>query len=300
MALDFPDNPTIGQVYTDNSAGFSYRWDGIVWQSYSANSVANIKLLQDISGSFDSATTTFNLVDTLGYSVSPLYASQLIINLGGVIQDPTDDFGISGSQIIFSTPPQAGLTFSGTYLGNAVPLQYIEDGSIPPTKLTTGGPWWQTNGAVGVGSTYPRSKLEVKGDVLVSGAVTATRFTGDLAGNVTGTAATFSGVVIAGVVTGAQYWGDGSNISNAPGPFLDQNVGLTTDGSLGVTTSSIDNQYVSGVGNTVKGLVIGNGLLLIHNQLNGDHYIGTAYNALLAGPMTINGTVTINGSMVVV
>jgi len=34
MALNFPDSPFVGQIYSDATAGFSYVWDGTVWKSY--------------------------------------------------------------------------------------------------------------------------------------------------------------------------------------------------------------------------------------------------------------------------
>ena len=34
MALNFPSNPTIGQVHSDTDSGFSYEWDGVVWKSF--------------------------------------------------------------------------------------------------------------------------------------------------------------------------------------------------------------------------------------------------------------------------
>jgi hypothetical protein len=41
-------------------------------------------------------------------------------------------------------------------------------------------------------------------------------------------------------------------------------------------------------------------MIIVDNQLNGDHYIGTAYNGLMAGPVTINGILTVDGNYVVV
>ena len=32
---NFPNSPTINQIYTDPTTGFSFRWDGTVWSSYS-------------------------------------------------------------------------------------------------------------------------------------------------------------------------------------------------------------------------------------------------------------------------
>ena len=36
MALNFPNSPTLNQVYTDSTSGFSYQWNGTVWISFSA------------------------------------------------------------------------------------------------------------------------------------------------------------------------------------------------------------------------------------------------------------------------
>ena len=41
--------------------------------------------------------------------------------------------------------------------------------------------------------------------------------------------------------------------------------------------------------------------MIIHdNSLNGNHYIGTSMNGLMAGPVTINGVLTVEGNYVVV
>ena len=61
MAINFPDSPGIGSVFTDSTSGFSYEWNGTLWKSFTASSVSNIQILDDISGSFNNSTTTFNL-----------------------------------------------------------------------------------------------------------------------------------------------------------------------------------------------------------------------------------------------
>ena len=47
-------------------------------------------------------------------------------------------------------------------------------------------------------------------------------------------------------------------------------------------------------------MYIGNGMLVTDNHLNGNHYIGTAYNGLMAGPVTVNGVLTVDGNWAVV
>jgi hypothetical protein len=121
VALNFPSSPTIGDVYTDTTSGFSYEWDGTVWKSYTPASVNNILVLDDISGSFNGVTDTFALTSS-GNPVGPTNAQQLRIVLGGVIQSPGTDYNVSGSNIVFTTAPDAALEFSGVSLGKAFAL----------------------------------------------------------------------------------------------------------------------------------------------------------------------------------
>ena len=43
MALNFPDSPTLNEIYTDPTSGFSYEWNGTVWISYVAAGTVNIE-----------------------------------------------------------------------------------------------------------------------------------------------------------------------------------------------------------------------------------------------------------------
>jgi len=136
VALNFPDSPTVGQIYTDTTSGFSYEWTGSLWKSYSAASASTIKALDDISASFNGTTQTFALTSS-GSAVYPVNDQQIIINLGGVIQDSVNDFNISGSNITFTTAPAAGLTFSGTLLGVGVPIDYANSGNVQQRQSYT-------------------------------------------------------------------------------------------------------------------------------------------------------------------
>ena len=82
--------------------------------------------------------------------------------------------------------------------------------------------------------------------------------------------------------------------------FNTYNAGIATASSVGVNTSNLDDPGLTGIGNSFQGLYIGNGMLIVDNQLNGNHYIGTDHNGLMAGPVTVNGTLTIDGNWVVV
>ena len=119
MALNFPDSPIVGDIYTDNTSGFSYEWDGVVWKSYTPSTTNNIKILDDISGSFNGSQTIFPITIS-AVAFIPANAQQLRIVLGGVIQEPLSDYTVSGTSLIFTTPPTNGLSFSGVSLGPAV------------------------------------------------------------------------------------------------------------------------------------------------------------------------------------
>ena len=47
-------------------------------------------------------------------------------------------------------------------------------------------------------------------------------------------------------------------------------------------------------------MYISNGMMIMDNQINGSHYIGTNFNGLMAGPVTINGVLSVDGNFVVV
>ena len=155
MTLNFPDSPSVNDEYTDSTSGFTYKWNGTVWISTDPERAANITELDDISSSFNASTTTFNLT-TGGASVTPVTSQQLLISLGGVMQNPTNDYTISGSTITFTTAPASGLSFWGVSLGQALSLNTIPDGSVTVAKLASGtaGVGIRTEGGVvGVGVT---------------------------------------------------------------------------------------------------------------------------------------------------
>jgi hypothetical protein len=165
MALNFPSSPTIGQIYTDSVSGFSYEWNGTVWISFSAASSSQIKPLDDISGSFDDVTQTFALTSN-SVSIIPPTSQSLIINLGGVIQDATDDYSVTSSNITFSTPPASGLSFSGVSLGPAIPINTIPDGTVTDGSLRI-----STTAVVGSATTFTED-LVVSGDARITGILT--------------------------------------------------------------------------------------------------------------------------------
>ena len=64
--------------------------------------------------------------------------------------------------------------------------------------------------------------------------------------------------------------------------------------------SSAGDPDLQGVGNSARGLYIGNGMILYDNAINGNHYIGTSMNGLMAGHVSVNGVLSVDGNFVVV
>ena len=91
-----------------------------------------------------------------------------------------------------------------------------------------------------------------------------------------------------------------SGNTGAGGTWNNYNAGIATTKSVGINTNNFDDPDVVGAGNSFQGLYISNGMMITDNSLHGNHYIGTAFNGLMAGPVTINGVLTVEGNYVVV
>ena len=157
--------------------------------------------------------------------------------------------------------------------------------------------------------------------IISSGVVTATSFSGAGSG-LTGVSTNFvsavgiqsAGTVIGVGITQLNFIGVGNTFKvngttvdvsiqggggGSGAGFSTSNAGLHTTSSIGVNTSALAST-LTGVGNSFQGIYVSNGMMIMDNTLNGDHYIGTTYNGLMAGPVNIEGTLSIDGNYVVV
>ena len=90
--------------------------------------------IDDISGSFNGSTTSFALqVGSASPIPFPKYETQLLISVGGVIQEPdssgSSGFQLSGTNIVFSSAPASGESFFGVILASA---DYLNAGGTFP------------------------------------------------------------------------------------------------------------------------------------------------------------------------
>ena len=254
--LNFPDNPNTGDEYYDSNAGFNYEWNGVVWITKDLASPDNIREIDDISSGFDGSDTTFTLqIDNV--NIVPKDVKQLVISVGGVMQNPGDDYTVSGSTLTFTSAPSTGLSFVGTFLGAAASLNTITDGSVSPSSLTTT-------------SNY------TVGSIKVSGASTIGNFV--LTGLTTITNPDVTNFNSSGV-------GTVSNVIITPGA---SGIGATVGAAVGVITYFGDASNLTGAGMTLYPLVYGPGIGSTDQKVASD--IVTTWNyPLQAG----SGTITI-------
>jgi len=93
------------------------------------------KTVDDVSSSFNGSLQTFAL--TVGGSAPvpfPKYETQLIISVGGVVQEPGTGFTLSGTNIVFGSAPASGESFFGVILAAA---DYLNAGGTFPDGTTS-------------------------------------------------------------------------------------------------------------------------------------------------------------------
>ena len=108
-------------------------------------------------------------------------------------------------------------------------------------------------------------------------------------------------IILSGIVSATSVRGDGRFLTGvSAGKFISETAGISTNTSVGINTSTVDDNDLTGIGNSFKGLYIGNGMVIHDSELTGTHYIGTSFRGIMAGPVSIAGTLTVDGNYVVV
>jgi len=222
---------------------------------------------------------------------------------------------------INSTGIITAIGFKGPFTGSSD----IQSGIITATKIDLNGDIdvdGHTNldnvSIAGVttatGAIDLNADLDVDGhtnldNVSIAGVATATLFSGPSEVGIQS-----GGIQIGAGVTQLNFIGVGNTFkvsgttvdvsisgnTGAGGTWSVYTAGIATTKSVGVNTNTLDDPKVVGTASSFQGIYVSNGMYIHDNTLNGNHYIGTAYNGLMAGPVTINGVLTIDGNYVVV
>jgi hypothetical protein len=96
--------------------------------------IGQYRKLDDISSGFNGSTATFNLTVS-GQAVTAGSAQQLLVSLGGVIQNPGTDYTVSTNTITFTTNPASGLDFFAILMGQPLNVGTPGDSTVTSAKL---------------------------------------------------------------------------------------------------------------------------------------------------------------------
>ena len=220
------------------------------------------------------STTTFTL------SKSVVNNDNILVALDGVIQYPSDNqntrsYNVSGTgsnSLQFASAPANGTVIHVRHIGFA--------GASSSTVTGFLG----RQGNVQILDTDPIIGIQSAGTGI--GTVRILNFVG--AGNTFKKDGNRIDISIAGGGGGA-------------GAFTTAITGIQTSSqTVGIGTTNVDDPDLQGIGNSARGLYVSNGMILYDNAINGNHYIGTSMNGLMAGPVSVNGVLNVDGNFVVV
>ena len=266
--------------------------------AYIGNSPANVgnyQIVDDISSSFNGSLTSFALTSG-SIAITPAKSGQLLVGVNGVMQEPddtgTNGFKVSGSNVVFSSPPASGDTFWAVYQGQNVDIGtpsndvvdtvHIKDNAITTAKIAAG--------------------TIIASDVADNSVTNA-----KMADDAVDSAEIADGAVDLVHMSSESVDEDNLYISNAGsnGQFLSKqtgnNGGLTwADVDALPTQTSNSGKFLTTNGSAASWAVLDTdansttkGLYEMANVISANYVIGNNNNAISAGPITINSSISV-------
>ena len=272
-------------------------------------SQGNYLKLDNIESQFNGSKVSFDLTAG-GTAFFPGSSMALLVSIGGVVQEAETAYTIDQSSIEFASAPSAGddcyIIVMGTSIGVSVPA----DASVTMPKLAQSA--IDRLSSVGISSGGTTIGTGVTFINFVQSGLTASVASGVATVNLGGktneqiqdiVGAMFSGNTETNITVTYQDSDGTIDLEVAGGgKFVDSTspaAGIQTADSIGINTVGFTTDMV-GAGNSFNGMYVSNGMTIYDNELNGNHYISTNFNGLMAGPVTINGVLTVDGNYVVV
>ena len=273
----------------------------VFWGNLFANNLPTFDISDNKVDNFtgDGSTTDFNL------SKPAVNNENILVTIDGVTQYPSDAqntraYNVVETTLTFTSPPPANSVIQVRHIGFAGSAIGGGSGGVNAFYGRTGNVSLRDTDNIDVGQVDATN-------VSVSGVVTATTFVGASQVGVQS-----EGVQIGAGVTQINFLGIGNTFAvngstvdvsiavAAGGTWTGYTAGIATTKSVGVNTNSLDDTDLTGIGNSFKGLYIANGMVIHDNTLSGNHYIGTNFSGMMAGPISITGVLSIDGNYVVV
>ena len=272
-------------------------------------SQGNYLKLDNIESQFNGSKVSFDLTAG-GTAFFPGSSMALLVSVGGVVQEAETAYTIDQSSIEFASAPSAGDDCYIIVMGSSIGVSVPADASVTMPKLAQSAidrlssVGIQSGGTtIGAGVTFINFVQSGLTASVASGIATVNlggktneeiqdivgaMFSGNTETNITVTYQDSDGTIDLEVAGGGKFV---DSTSPAAGIHTADSVGINT---VGFTTDMV------GAGNSFNGMYISNGMTLYDNELNGNHYISTSFNGLMAVPVTVNGVLTVDGNYVVV
>tara|TARA_R100001591_G_scaffold58641_1_gene68493 strand:+ start:2642 stop:3634 length:993 start_codon:yes stop_codon:yes gene_type:complete len=129
--------------------------------------------LDDISSGFNGSANTFTL--SIGADEPNIAsAAQVLVSVGGVLQEPETDYEVRKTKIIFTSAPPNGATFFAILLGETFNALVPSTGSIDSRHLKTGAINSNTLFGNGVITRHAIANNAISANTLIStGSITA-------------------------------------------------------------------------------------------------------------------------------
>ena len=133
MPLNFPDTPSLNQIYTSGSN--SWQWDGTVWNAISSSLVVSTYGPTGPTGATVSFNTTTHTIDfsqdtnRLSFTITGLNTSNKVYSIDNIIGKTASLQNASGSIIVIGLVSSAQTYWNGVKVGDGTTGTFVD-----PTK----------------------------------------------------------------------------------------------------------------------------------------------------------------------
>ena len=172
MALNFPDAPGIGSVYTDANSGFSWQWSGVVWKNYKQSTLSTINIVDDttpqLGGDLD--LNSKDVGGTGDFNISGIVTATSFVGDGSGLTGVANTGFVNAEQVTV-----VGVVTASSFVkSGGTSSQFLKaDGSVDTSTYLTDISQ-DTTPQLGGNLDLNSSNITGTGDISVTGEISAT------------------------------------------------------------------------------------------------------------------------------